>query len=401
MLTFADLRPFYPFDPPEALQAMELREEDASRPLLSEEELDAVTEAVAKHQQDDGAWFSPCVLFLRGLIASLLEDPARNMAAVLLRRYLIEENQPWEVHLYAPSLLEVPGYASGSVDLLFVTAALGYTLTVRKPPYDLNAENIGSYIGYTRAYTDPHGEWGINERSWNMLGCGGCMFVFHTLKFQPERFASDFLVLKERDSAPGNYVTLLRGAFGIASDGSLTREESRTVAHAGAMQETDDAYIAHEILPDGSVCPEARTFPKSEWQVALSSSDMMLGLHIPPRLPYTVEDHRRSMQEAYEFYAPFLKHVGEIKGFVCYSWLYSAQNKHILPPESNILEMQRHVHLCPMLTELDESLMFLRPGSSLQQRLADFRAAGNAYHVGYMYVPLEEMKDFGRFTHEM
>ena len=235
-----------------------------------------------------------------------------------------------------------------------------------------------------------------------MLGCGGCMFVFHTLKFQPERFASDFLVLKEkRDVPPHRYVTLLRHGFGIASDGSLTRDESRTVGRAEPMQETDEAYIAHEILPSGEVANCARTFPKSEWEVALDENCMMLGLHIPPRLPYTVEDHRISMQQAYEFYAPFLKQVGEIKGFVCYSWLYSAQNKHILPPESNILEMQRHVHLCPMLTELDESLMFLRPGSSLQQRLADYRAAGNAYHVGYMYVPLEEMQDFGRFTHKL
>ena len=132
--TFADLRPFYPFDPPAALQAMELREADASRPLITEEELNAVADAVSRHQNDSGAWFAPCEAFLRDMLAALSADPTRNMAAILLRRYLIEENQPWEVHLYAPSLLELPGYEAGEVDLLFVTAALGYTLTVRKPP---------------------------------------------------------------------------------------------------------------------------------------------------------------------------------------------------------------------------------------------------------------------------
>lgn len=398
MLTFADLRPFYPFEPPEALAALPIRPSDADRPLFTEEELTAVAEAVARHQGDGGAWFAPCAEFLRGMLAALSADPARNMAAILLRRYLIEENQPWEAHLYVHSLLDMPGYSAPSVDLLFVTAALGYTLTVRKPPYDLNAENVGSYIGYTRSYTEANGEWGIHERSWNMLGCGGCMFVFHTLKFQPERFSPDFLVLKNRK---GTFATLLRGSFGITVDGSLTRDDSRTFSRALPLKETEEAYIAHEILPNGTVVPHSRVFPKSDWQVALDGNSMMLGLHIPPRLPYTVEDHRRSMQEAYAFYAPFLKHVGEIKGFVCYSWLYSAQNKHILPAGSNILEMQRHVRLCPMLTELDESLMFLRPGSSLQQRLADYRAAGNAYHVGYMYVPLEEALDFGAFTHEI
>lgn len=399
MFTFQTLRPFYPFDIPQALQELPLREEDATRPLLSEEELNAVTEAVARHQQDDGGWYAPCVLFLQRMLDALLADPARNLAAAHLRRYLFEVNQPWEVHLHAPSLLELPGFSPGAVDLLFVTAALGYTLTVRKPPYDLNAENIGAYIGYTRAYTESHGgEWGINDRDWNLLGAGGCMFVFHTLKFQPERFAPDFLVLKNRQ---GQFVTLLKGSFGIAADGSLTREDQRTFFRAMPLLEDEEAYVAHEILPNGTVVPHSRIFLKSDWQVALDGNSMMLGLHIPPRLPYTVEDHRISMQQAYAFYAPFLKDVGEIKGFVCYSWLYSAQNKRILPAGSNILELQRHVHLCPMLTELDESLMFLRPGSSLQQRLADFRAEGNAYHVGYMYVPLEEAADFGKFRHEL
>lgn len=399
MLTFEDIRPFYPFEPPAGLLALaDGGLPDPMAPVLQEEELRAVDANVRRYLNDEGVWFSSCADFLRKLVSALLADPLRNAAAHLLRRYLVEVSMPWEVHLYAASLLDMPGYSPAAIDLLFVTCALGYTLIERKPPYDLNAENIGSYIGYTRSYQQSHGEWGISERDWNMLGSSGCMFVFHTLKFQPERFAGDFLVLRD---GKRNYVTLLRNSFGIAADGSLTRDPARSLSQTGSLRETADAFIGHEILPNGVVLPRARTFPKDEWTVALDENSLMLGMHIPPRLPYTVEDHRVSMQQAYEFYASFLKHVGEIKGFVCYSWLYSAQNKHILPPSSRILEIQRHVHLCPMLTELDENLSFLRAGSSLQQRLADFRAAGNAYHVGYMYVPLEEAQEFGAFTHEV
>lgn len=398
MTNFESLRPFYPFDPPAALQALSAEGLDASRPFLSEEELSAVASDVEFYLDDRGVWYSPCEDFLHGMVDALLADPARNLAALHLRRYLIEVSPPWEVHLHAERLLDLPGYSTAAIDLLFVTAALGYTLTVRKPPYSINSENIGSYIGYTRSYLQANGEWGISERAWNMLGSGGCMFLFHTLKFQPERFSPDFLVLRDQG---GNYCTLLKGSHGVAADGSLTKDEAKVTFRTEPLREVADAYYAHEVLPDGTVSPDVCGLPKAVWSVALDENSLMLGFHIPSQRPYTVEDHRESMKQAYEFYGPFLKNVGEIKGFVCYSWLYSAQNKHILPPSSRILEMQRHVHLCPMTAELDENLMFLRKGSSLQQRLADFRAAGNAYHVGYMYVPLEEAMQFGEFTHEL
>lgn len=403
MLDFDAVRPFYPFHPSAELISLAQTlfaqgSIDPSVPLLKPEELSAVASAVQDYLKDGGAWFAPCQEVLRQLNDSLLADPARNAAALLLRHFLFEDRQPWESHIYAPRLLEVPGFSPAAFDLLLVTAALGYTLTVRKPPADLNAENVGSYIGYTRSYTNSHGEWGIAERDWNLLGSGGCMFVFNTLKFQPERFARDFLVLRNEKEG---YCTLLRGEFFIASDGSITGDEAKSRFRTSPIQETSDAWIAHEVLPNGVVLPQARCFPKADWSVALDENSLMLGLHIPSQPPYTVENHRLSMQQAYDFYSSFLRSVGEIKGFVCYSWLYSAQNKHILPPDSRILEMQRCVHLCPMGTELDENLSFLRRGSSLCQRLADFRAAGNAYHVGYMYVPLEEARAFGEYRHEL
>ena len=400
-IDFADLRPCLAFEPPADLAALfAARPLDPTRPLLTDAELAAVRNAVSAHLQDGGKWFSPLEAFLRGLIDRLLTNPSMNAAALLLRRYLTEARPPWETHLSAPTLLDLPDVDAGAVDLLFVTVALAYTLTVRKPPADLNAENVGAYVGYTDSYTKEHGSWGISLRDWNLLCAGGCMFLFHTLKFQPERFSPDFLVLRNR---AGEYRTLLRGAHGLAADGSLTqsRSDPHAVRVTSPLETTETGYIAHEVLPNGVVCPCPRTFPKDEWAVALDENCLMLGMHIPSQPPYTVAEHRTSMAQALDFYATFLKDHGEICGFVCYPWLYSAQNKHLLPPESRILEMQRHVHLCPMCAELDESLTFLRPGSALQRRLADFRAAGNAYHVGYMYVPLDEARTFGRFRHEL
>jgi hypothetical protein len=45
--------------------------------------------------------------------------------------------------------------------------------------------------------------------------------------------------------------------------------------------------------------------------------------------------------------------------------------------------------------------MFIRKGSSLQTRLAEFRAAGNEYHPGFMYSPLSEAVEFGTYKHQL
>ena len=125
-----------------------------------------------------------------------------------------------------------------------------------------------------------------------------------------------------------------------------------------------------------------------------------MGIHIPPNSEYSPEQHRKSILMALEFYREFYPDM-EFKAIVCYSWLYSAQNKHLFPAGSRILEIEKCVHLCPLVGTMDENLMFIRKGSSLQTRLAEFRAAGNEYHPGYMYSPLDEAVEFGKYRHEL
>lgn len=386
---FDAVKGYYPFPIPAYFEPLAASfRADASLPLVSEEELSAVEQATKL----DAA----CFAFLREMNEKLLSDPARNLAARFLRYVLFEARKPWQNHIYDPVMFEIPGYETASVDLLFVTAALGYTLTVRKPPADLNEENVGAYRGYTMGFTEKYGYWGIGERHWNLLCAGGCMFLFNTLKFQPEGFTNDFLVLTDGKS----YRTLVVGDFGVSKDGALTANESLISFRTSPLLETEESYTAHEVLPNGKVQRDATVFPKSIWKVALCGTDNALGIHIPPRSEYTPEQHRLSILQALDFYRKFYPDM-EFKAIVCYSWLYSAQNKHLFPADSRILEIQRCVHLCPITTTMDESLMFIRPGSSLQERLAAFRAEGNEYHAGYMYSPLSEAEVFGTYRHEL
>ena len=389
MIDFNTVKGYYPFDIPAYFEPLAATfEPDASLPLVSDAEMDAVEQATGMDKA--------CFAFLRELNAALLADPARNLAARFLRYVLFEARKPWENHLYVPVMFEVPGYEAGSVHLLFVTAALGYTLTVRKPPADLNAENVGAYRGYTTNFTTSNGYWGIGELHWNLLCAGGCMFLFNTLKFQPATFTGDFLAITDGKE----YRTLCVHAFGADKDGTLTSDESRIAFRTAALAETDDAFIAHEVFPNGTVDEKTTKFDKNTWKVALCASDAVLGIHIPSKSEYTPEQHCASILQALEFYRAFYPDM-EFKAITCWSWLYSAQNKHLFPADSRILEIQRCVHLCPTVAAMDENLSFIRKGSSLQQRMADFRAAGNEYRAGYMYSPVSEAKVFGEYKHEL
>ncbi len=389
MFSLNELLPYYPFTPPAYFHELaETYIPDASpMPLVSDAEFAAVQTATGMDEA--------CFATLKNANQILFADKQRNAAARFLRAVLLELRKPWENHLYVSPLFRIPGIPDGTTELLFVTAALGYTLTVRKPPADLNEENLNAYRGYTRSFTEKNGYWGIGECHWNLLCASGCMFLFHTLKFQPEAFSRDFLVLTDGKS----YRTLLRTEQAVAPDGSLTAKQDQT-AFRTSFAETEDAYLAHEVLPNGKVLPTREAFPKSTYRIALQGGDMTLGFHIPGDKPYTPEHHRTSMRQALEFYQAFYPDT-DFKAIVCYSWLYSAQNKFLLPENSRILELQRCVHLCPMTAELDETLSFIRKGSSLQKRLAEFRAAGNAYHVGYMYSPISEALTFGDYRHEL
>lgn len=389
MFDLNSVKHIYPFELPEYFYPLaETFDGDGSKPLVSHEEMAAVEAATGVEHE--------CFAFLQKMNEDLFADPVRNLAAGFLRYVLFEARKPWENHLYAPVWFEIPGYQTPSVDLLFVTAALGYTLTVRKPPADLNAENTGAYRGYTKSFSVPNGYWGIGERNWNMLCAGGCMFLFNTLKFQPEQFSSDYISITDGKE----YRTLLVGSFGADQDGALTATESRIAFRTTALEETEEAFIGHEVLPNGAVKAEAETFPKSVWTLALSAKDSALGIHIPPNSEYSPEQHRKSIHMALDFYREFYPDM-EFKAIACYSWLYSPQNKHLFAENSRILEIEKCVHLCPIVGTMDENLMFIRKGSSLQTRLAEFRAAGNEYHPGFMYSPLSEAVEFGTYKHQL
>jgi hypothetical protein len=95
---------------------------------------------------------------------------------------------------------------------------------------------------------------------------------------------------------------------------------------------------------------------------------------------------------ALEFYKDYYPDHNT-KAFACYSWILSAQLDKVLPENSNILKVNSRLHLLPQIGTFDENIMFIRKGSSLQQKIADERAKGTEFHFGVMYSPLDELEN--------
>lgn len=346
-------------------------------PLLSEEELSGLQKAT---EVPDA-----CIAMTRDVQSAILKDANLHMAAAFYLYVTVIRRMPWQNELYTETVLPVPGFACESVNLFFVSFALSYTLTVRKPPLEKNQTNLDAYRGYSHGCFEQKGYWGINEFNWNMQCAGGCMFMCGALKFCPSDFTNDFPILTNGKE----YVSTVGGSYGINQYGELTNDESEIVAKT-VFEETETAITANRVLKNGTTCLQPETFLKSEWKDFLRGGSPTIDIHIPPHMDYRPEVLREAYLEALDFYKGYFPnhHIRAIAG---YSWIFAPQLGLILPEDSNIMAVQRTMHIMQTTGTYGSDIRFVRPGSSLQKKIADKEAEGRKFHYSVMYIPVDEI----------
>lgn len=349
---------------------------DASTTILSDREIDAVRQTT---QQDEA-----CFDVVRSVRDAVDADSALHAAASLMRYVLCDARMPWENELWREDTLIIEGFKNEQVNLLFVVAQLAKTLLERKPPQDLNQENIGAFCGYTRQCFNQKGYWGINEFSWNMLCAGGCMFMCGALKFCPSYFTKDFAALEKG----GEYVSILCGSYNINSRGEITSDDDTVLKTV--YSETDDGFTAHRILRDGTVQPTAEFFSKKEYNILLRGGSPTLDFHIPSNIEFTPEVVADAMRRAVSFYSSFLP-THKTVAVTVYSWLFSPQMHLVMGEGSNILSVQHKAHLLPVTATFDHTCRFLREGSSLAERIKSVTESGRRFHIGIAYFPISDL----------
>ncbi len=199
-----------------------------------------------------------------------------------------------------------------------------------------NQENLDAFKGYSMSCFNEKGYYGIDNFHWVMQCVAGCMFMFGSLKFCPSYFTDDFPVLKRNNE----YVTLIKGGFGIDKYHKLTRNENEIIAKT-YFYEDENKIIANRISKDGNVSFEAEEFDKKEYENFLRGDYHTIDIHIPSNIKYTKEVMFDSYKKALDFYSKYYPEH-KIKAIVSYSWLYSPELIEIFDENSNIIKVQKN-----------------------------------------------------------
>ena len=313
-----------------------------------------------------------------------------RLCAKFLIYITVRARLPWQNRIYTDDLFTVPGLMPEQVSWVIVAAALANTLINKKPPKDLNAENLNAFRGYSRSCLEKKGYWGILEWSWNMLCAGGCMFLFGILKFVPGEFGNDFRVITDGRE----YIALACGEHFIGPDGELTKDETAAIAKT-SFYEDGEKYTGNAIDKTGRVNTKTDVFLKNVWKDFLRKGTPTLDIHIPSNVSYTPENIKSACETALEFYKNFFPELvpAAIAG---YSWIFAPQLEKVLPEGSNILRVNRSCHIIPTLGTYDEECRFIRKGSLLQTKIAEECKKGTRFHYSVMFLPVGEISSLGK-----
>lgn len=355
-----------------------IKEYDRKKPLLSEEDAAMVCDVTGLPEEAKEA--------LIKCAKAINESDDAHLCGSFLADLTVYKRKPWVNYIYQTDLFTVDGLYPEQVGWVIVAVMLANTLNNKKPPEDLNLENLNAFKAYSNSCFNSKGYWGIVEWHWNMLCASGSMFLFGILKFVPSEFTSSFPVITNGKE----YVSLAGGEFFIGKEGELVDCEEKSVGKT-SYHEDDSSYVGHVVAQNGSVALTATKFDKSEWHDFLRGGDHTIDIHIPAKVEYTPEKFKEAFKMALDFYNDYYPDH-KTKAFACYSWILSAQLDKVLPENSNILKVNSRLHLLPQIGSYDENIMFIRKGSSLQQRIADERAKGTEFHYGVMYSPLDELE---------
>lgn len=227
------------------------------------------------------------------------------------------------------------------------------------------------------------------------------------LEFQATTNSQPFKIYRRK--ADGRFCALCLPGQKYRGDGEACHTDSEPPADAWSptFEERADGISGNPVGPDGRASREAVFLPSDEWECVLTPGDDVLFMHIPEGGGMAPDLVRDSLQRALPFFDAHFPDK-RAKAIICGSWILSNQLSQCLPPESNILALQRMVHLLPLSAPRFAGLWFLflvNPpydaatlprDTSMRRAVADWLAAGNVFHAGCMYLMREEAARLAR-----
>lgn len=115
------------------------------------------------------------------------------------------------------------------------------------------------------------------------------------------------------------------------------------------------------------VLPQPVILDKRDWSQAIHDGDYLLALHIHGGMDYTPERVKRSCEMALAFYERYFPEYRYI-GFWSESWLYDPGLAKILPPDRNIIRVQRQFYRYPTMEGDDMTRLEVLGGADVDYR---------------------------------
>ena len=260
-----------------------------------------------------------------------------------------------------------------------------------------------------KKYTET-GDISFDDYPWDMNFYCCQIFFLNRFYFIPYRWGDAPTAWRNRET--GKVTALWRAGDRIRKDGQFDGVNGVTdpEAFTTVLEETEAAVRGNRVLPEGLVSPETVILDKKTWKKALGEDDYLLALHIPGGEGYTPERVKQSCEEALAFFGKYYPEY-DYKGIWSESWLFDPGLREILPPERNIIRVQKQFYCYPteegdrmirleVLGDENADHRKLTPRNSLERGMFAVWDRGGRFHTTGMFLLREEVPLVGQDPYE-
>jgi len=370
-------------------------------PLMDRQSLNALA--------DEGFVAKECLQDVYTCLDKIQADDELHFAFQLLFYVLCVYRLPSENEFYkepAPPSLEEYRFTFTMTLLIKILVHGVVKARDRGIPEELIAQHKGAANGDRLDGTGPFGA--PNMFHWRTVCAFATMYSLGAFRYEPERVPPGYRMLRRKTD--GKLLMLYTAARNIDEFGQFAWTDDMVVFTTKEAVGTHDGSV---ITPDGRIIDRYVALSEEEWEVAFDGGDTALSFHIPPEIPYTIENAADSFRQAVTFFNKYYPDMN-IRSIQSYSWLYSPQLVELLPETSGINRFNRELYLAPVPSGPDGfySFVFKTDASSfdldtaptdtsLKRGFVSYVKNGGRVHNGFMYLPASDVSRFDAQAHEL
>jgi hypothetical protein len=255
------------------------------------------------------------------------------------------------------------------------------------------------------AFRNGWGMWGLYPRVLGWVRHYVFCRLFRVGRFEYKIEPAHALVEAYRHRSTGNVVALAKDGVKFNDRGYIDADNPDGAVWTSKLIKEDGRVSGTVVSPWGKSVNQSVTLDLKDWRLALGQGDVILDMHIPTGGKMTPEASLDSFQRGFEFFARHFpdKHPAAVG---CSSWIFSPLLEELLPPDANMVKLNREIYLFPtpswgkdglfhVLFGRDDDLATAPRTTSVQRAILDFIDGGGRWRAGGMLILKDDLGRFG------